>query len=118
MGPHQNQTDPVELEEQDRPAQEVATPFEQPAVTTTQQQIDQAPTPARQTCSGRVVRNTARYDQSVDQRNQGLVAWEIMIDQDGLVGRRVCARKGVFVYAQNCCDIKIMTADRLTTVLD
>ena len=34
------------------------------------------------TRSGRVVRNTPRYDQSVDQRNQGLVAWEIMIDQD------------------------------------
>ena len=79
MGPHQNQTDPVELEEQDLPAQEVATLVEQPAVMTTQQQIDQAPTPARQTRSGRVVRNTACYDQSVDQRNQGLIAWEIMI---------------------------------------
>ena len=42
MGPHQNQTDPVELEEQDLPSQEVATPVEQPPVTTTQQQIDQA----------------------------------------------------------------------------
>ena len=48
MGPHQNQADPVELEEQD-PPQEVATPVEQPPVTTTRQQIDHAPTPARQT---------------------------------------------------------------------
>ena len=81
MGPHQDQMDPVELEEQD-PPQEVATPVEQSPVTTIQQQIDQAPTPARQTRSGRVVRNTSRYDQSLDQRNQGLVAWEIMLDQD------------------------------------
>ena len=38
--------------------------------------------PARQTCSGRIVRNTQRYDQSVNQRNHGLVAWEVLLDQD------------------------------------
>ena len=59
LGPHQDQTDPVGFEEQD-PPQEVAPPVEQPPVMTTQQQIDQAPTTARQTRSGRVVRNTAR----------------------------------------------------------
>ena len=38
------------------------------------QQIAQAVPPACQTRSGRVVRNTPHYDQSVGQRNQGLVA--------------------------------------------
>ena len=33
---------------------------------------------ARQTRSGRVVRNTPRYKQSVNQRNQGLVTWEVL----------------------------------------
>ena len=37
---------------------------------------------ARQTCSGRVITNTPRYDQSVTQRSQGLVAWEVLVDQD------------------------------------
>ena len=36
----------------------------------------------RQTRSGRVVTNTPRYDQSVTQRSQGLVAWEVLVDQD------------------------------------
>ena len=81
-GLQQDQTDPVGLAEQE-PLQEVATPVEQPPATTaTQQQADQAPTTARQTRSGRVVRNTSRYEQSLDQRKQGLVAWEIMLDQD------------------------------------
>ena len=38
--------------------------------------------PARQTRSGRIVRNTPRYDQSIYQRNQGLVAWEVLPDRD------------------------------------
>ena len=44
----------------------------------------QAPqnSPIRQTRSGRVVTKTPRYDQSVRQRNQGLVAWEVLVDQD------------------------------------
>ena len=37
---------------------------------------------ARQTRSSRVIRNTPRYEQSVSQRNQGLVAWEVLLDQD------------------------------------
>ena len=48
----------------------------------------QAPTQApqnsavRQTCSGQVITNTPRYDQSMTQRSQGLVAWEVLVDQD------------------------------------
>ena len=32
--------------------------------------------------SGRVICNTPRYKQSISQRSQGLVAWEILLDQD------------------------------------
>ena len=35
-----------------------------------------------QTRSGRVIKNTPRYEQSVSLRDPGLVAWEILIDQD------------------------------------
>ena len=35
-----------------------------------------------QTCSGRVIHNTPRYEQNVSQRNQGLVTWEVLFDQD------------------------------------
>ena len=38
---------------------------------------------ARQTRSGRTIRNTPRYEQSVAQRDQGLVAWEVLLNQDG-----------------------------------
>ena len=55
---------------------------DQPAALLPGQQIAQAVLPARQTRSGRVVRNTPRYDQSINQRNQGLVAWEVLLDQD------------------------------------
>ena len=37
---------------------------------------------ACQTCSGRVICNTPRYEQSISQRSQGLVAWEVLLDQD------------------------------------
>ena len=37
---------------------------------------------ARQTRSGRVVGNTSRNEQSIMQRDQGLVAWEVLLDQD------------------------------------
>ena len=44
----------------------------------------QVPPPAstRQTRSGRVIKNTPRYDQSMALRDQGIVAWELLIDQD------------------------------------
>ena len=35
-----------------------------------------------QTRSRRVITNTSRYDQSTAQRSQGLVAWEVLVDQD------------------------------------
>ena len=45
--------------------------------------VTEPPTPAaRQTRSGRTIRNTPRYEQSVTQRDQGLVAWEVLLDQD------------------------------------
>ena len=34
------------------------------------------------TRSGRAIRPTARYQQSLAQREQGIVAWEILVDQD------------------------------------
>ena len=37
---------------------------------------------ACQTHSGWVIRNTPRYDQSMTQRSQGLVEWEVLLDQD------------------------------------
>ena len=45
---------------------------------------EQMPPPiaARQTRRGRVITNTSRYNQSVTQRSQGLVAWEVLMDQD------------------------------------
>ena len=46
------------------------------------QQPAQTVPPARQTRSGRIVRNTPRYDLSMNQRDQGLVAWEVLLDQD------------------------------------
>ena len=45
---------------------------------------EQAPPPsaARQTRSRRVITNTSCYEQSVTQRSQRLVAWEVLMDQD------------------------------------
>ena len=57
----------------------------QPAVpaTTIPVQLPEAPVaPVRQTRSGRVIKNTSRYDQSMSLRDQGIVAWELLIDQD------------------------------------
>ena len=45
-------------------------------------QPEQAVPIACQTRSGRIVQNTPRYEQSVNQCNQGLVAWEVLLDQD------------------------------------
>ena len=53
------------------------------AHTTPQQPHQELPTVAVcQMRSGRVINNTPRYDQSVPLRNQGLVAWELLLDQD------------------------------------
>ena len=50
----------------------------------TEQVPEQGPqnSAVRQTRSGRVVMNTSRYNQSLTQRSQGLVAWEVLVDQD------------------------------------
>ena len=37
---------------------------------------------ARQTRIGRRVRNTPRYEQSITQQKKGLVAWEVLLNQD------------------------------------
>ena len=54
-----------------------------PPETHVQQQNTRPPIPtARQTGSGMTIRNTPRYEQSIAQRDQGLVAWEVLLDQD------------------------------------
>ena len=56
---------------------------EAPPPTQAIQQNAGAPMPtARQTRSGRTIRNNPRYEQSIAQRDQGLVAWEVLLDQD------------------------------------
>ena len=57
-----------------------------PAPPTAQQlpqpQLEQPPPAACQMHSSRVIWNTPRYEQSVSQWSQGLVAWEVLLDQD------------------------------------
>ena len=59
---------------------------QQPAAPASTPLLQQEPhsAPARQTQSGRVIKNTPRYDQSISLRDQGIVAWELLIDQDEL----------------------------------
>ena len=65
-----------EDQQQDPPPTQIpATPLHRP-------QSEQAVRVTRQTRSGRTVRNTPRYEQSINQRDQGLVAWEVLLDQD------------------------------------
>ena len=73
--------DPVPQDEPTHP-REAAIPDNQPPFTLPQQQNDQAAPSTRQTHSGRVIRDTPRYEQSANQRNHGLVAWEVLLDQD------------------------------------
>ena len=57
----------------------------QPVIPAAAIPLQQPETPvatARQTRSGRVIKNTPRYDQSMSLRDQGIVAWELLIDQD------------------------------------
>ena len=55
----------------------------EPAAATSPVQTPDVPAAAsRQTRSGRVIKNTSRYDQSMSLRDQGIVAWEVLIDQD------------------------------------
>ncbi|KAL7580919.1 hypothetical protein ACA910_005738 [Epithemia clementina (nom. ined.)] len=70
------------------PTQQPTNPPE-PAPTPAPGQVEpaepaQAPTPTvHQTRSGRVVKPTQRYLEGLQQRRQGLVAWEILLDQEG-----------------------------------
>ena len=64
-----------EQQEDQLPAQLPTAPLHGP-------QMEQAVMTARQTCSGRIVKNTPRYEQSINQQDQGLVAWEVLLDQD------------------------------------
>ena len=57
-------------------------PVHQPAPLLPGPQPAQTILTARQTHSGRVVRNTPCYEQSMNQCNQGLVASEVLLDQD------------------------------------
>ena len=56
-----------------QPVAPVATPLPQP---------EPHSVTACQTRSGRVIKNTPCYDQSISLRDQGIVAWELLIDQD------------------------------------
>ena len=69
---------------EDVEANSTESPTPVPTHPPTQQAPAQAPQDStiRQTRSGRVVTNTPRYDQSMMQRSQGLVAWEVLMDQD------------------------------------
>ena len=62
----------------------VEPPMPVPPAQPTQQAPTQTPqnSAVRQTHSGRVVTNTPRYDQSMTQWSQGLMSWEVLVDQD------------------------------------
>ena len=57
-------------------------PASQPVPTPPVPEPTPLPSAARQTRRGSVITNTSRYNQSVMQRSQGLVAWEALMDQD------------------------------------
>ena len=80
-GLHQDLPLPVE-NNNDEPTR-LAAP--QPVAPGTQlQQQQELPTTVavHQTRSGRVIKNTPSFDQSVSLRDQGIVAWKVLIDQD------------------------------------
>ena len=79
-GPHQDLPLPLDNVNNDH---ELAAPTQPtaPAAAPVPQQ-EPPPASARQTRSDRVIKNTPRYDQSVALRDQGIVAWELLIDQD------------------------------------
>ena len=45
---------------------------------------DTTPNPSVSTRSGRNIRRTQRMEESAQQREQGLVAWEVLYDQDDI----------------------------------
>ena len=62
-----------------------------PAAAIPLQQPETLAATARQTRSGRVIKNTPHYDQSMSLRDQGIVAWELLIDQDDQEDRPTAA---------------------------
>ena len=42
------------------------------------------PIPTQQTCSGRTIKPTQRFLESTQQKQSGIVAWEVLLDQDSL----------------------------------
>ena len=55
---------------------------EPPSVPVVSPELPEENPPTTITRSGRSVCPTARYQQSLAQREQGIVAWEILVDQD------------------------------------
>ena len=53
-----------------------------PAAPVHEPQMEQVVPTARQTRSGRMVKSTRRYEQSINQRDQCLVTWEVLLDKD------------------------------------
>ena len=64
------------------PTQQQAQEQEPPSVPVISPELHEETPPTTRTRSGRSVRPTARYQQSLAQRKQGIVAWEILVDQD------------------------------------
>ena len=81
--PLDQEQDPPLPSANDAEAQETTDAHPAVPATTIPAQLPETPVaPVRQTRSGRVIKNTSRYEQSMTLRDQGIVAWELLIDQD------------------------------------
>ena len=79
-GPNQDLPLPLDNVNEDNDQPATSQPAA-PAATSVPQQ-EPPPASACQIRSGRVIKNTPRYDRSIALRDQGIVAWELLIDQD------------------------------------
>ena len=79
---HLQPTIPVDDDDGTANAANTPLPASQPVATPPAPEQTPPPSAACQTRSGRVITNTSCYNQSITQRSQGLVAWEVLIDQD------------------------------------
>ena len=80
--PQQDLQMPMAAGETDENPPVLSQPAPPPAQQLLQPQLEQPPPAARQTCSGRVIWNTPHNKQSISQQSKGLVAWEVLLDQD------------------------------------
>ena len=81
--PLDQEQDPPLPSANDADAQETTDAHSTVPATTIPAQLPETPVaPLCQTRSGRVIKNTSRYDQSMTLRDEGIVAWELLIDQD------------------------------------